>query len=87
MDATAQKTGTLATGAIIAALLGFILTFAGHPLFGLFSAIISIPLGVLGLMMAASPRVSGGILSIIAIVLGVIAIGVAALGGIGTIIF
>ena len=59
----------------------------GHPLFGLFSAIISIPLGIFGLMMAASPRVGGGLLSIIAMVLGVIAIGVAVLGGIGTMIF
>jgi len=87
MVATEQKTGALATGAIIAAILGFILTFMAHPLFGLFSAIISIPLGIFGLMMAASPRVGGGLLSIIAMVLGVIAIGVAVLGGIGTIIF
>ncbi len=87
MVATEQKTGALATAAIIAAILGFILTFMGHPLFGLFSAIISIPLGIFGLMMAASPRVGGGLLSIIAIVLGVIAIGVAVLGGIGTMIF
>ena len=87
MVATEQKTGTLAAGAMIAAILGFILTFAGHPVFGLFSALISIPLGIIGLMMAASPRVGGGLLSIAAIVLGVIAIGVAVLGGIGAMIF
>lgn len=87
MVATEQKTGALATAAIIAAILGFILTFMGHPVFGLFSAILSIPLGIIGLMMAASPRVGGGLLSIVAMVLGLIAIGFAVLGGIGTIIF
>ena len=87
MIATEQKTGTPAAGAIIAAVLSFILTFSRHPVFGLFSAIISLPLGVFGLMMAASPRVGGGLLSIVAIVLGVFAIGVAIVGGIGTAIF
>ncbi|SNB45230.1 hypothetical protein [Geobacter sp. DSM 9736] len=82
-----QKTGALATGAMIAAILGFVFTFAGHPFFGLFSALLSIPLGVMGLMMSASPRVGGGLLSIAALVLGVIAIGVAVLGGIGAVIF
>lgn len=87
MIATEQKTGTLAVGAIIAAGLSFVLTFAGHPVFGLFSALISIPLGIIGLMVAASPRVGGGLLSIAAIVIGVIAMGVAVLGGVGAIIF
>jgi hypothetical protein len=87
MLVTEQKTGTLAVGAIIAAVLSFVLTFAGHPVLGLFSALISIPLGVIGLMTAASPRVGGGLLSIAAIIIGVIAIGVAVLGGIGAIIF
>ena len=87
MIATEQKTGTLAVGAMIAAILGFVLTFTGHPLFGLVSAVISIPLGIMGLMMAASPRVGGGLLSIAAIVMGVIAIGVAVLGSIGALIF
>lgn len=87
MLVTEQKTGTLAVGAIIAAVISYVLTFAGHPIIGLLSAIISIPLGVIGLMMAASPRVGGGLLSIAGIVMGVIAIGVAVLGGIGKIIF
>jgi hypothetical protein len=87
MLVTEQKTGTLAVGAIIAAVLSFVLTFAGHPVLGLFSALISIPLGVIGLMTAASPRVGGGLLSIAAIIIGVIAIGVAVLGGIGVLIF
>lgn len=87
MLVTEQKTGTLAVGTIIAAVLSFVLTFAGHPVWGLFSAIISIPLGIIGMMTAASPRVGGGLLSIAAIIIGVVAIGVAVLGSIGVIIF
>lgn len=87
MYATEQKTGTLAVGAMIAAGLSYFLTFAGRPFLGLFSALFAIPLGILGLMMAASPRVGGGLLSIAALVLAVIAIGLAVLGGIGAIIF
>lgn len=82
-----QKTGTLAIGAIIAAVLSFVLTFMGHPVFGLLSAIISIPLGAIGLMMASSPRVGGGMLSIAAIIIGLIAVGVAVLGSIGVMVF
>ena len=81
MIGTEEKTGTLATAAIIAAVLSFILTFTGHVLWGGMSALISIPLGAIGLFMAASPRVGGGIMSIAAIILGVFAIGVAIVGG------
>lgn len=87
MVVTVEKTGGLAIGAIVAALVSFLLTFTGHQLFGLICGVLSIPLGVVGLVMAASPRVSGGMLSIAAIVLGAIAIGVAVLGGIGAIVF
>jgi len=87
MVGTEQKTGALATGAIIAAVLSFILTFAGHAVWGFISALISIPLGIIGVLMAASPRVGGGLLSIAAIVLGVIAFGVAVLGGVGAMLF
>ena len=83
----AQKTSTFATLAIIAAVASYFLTFSGHPILAIFFAITSIPLGAFGLMMAASPRVSGGMVSIIAIGMGVIAIGVAVLGMIGGIIF
>ncbi len=72
-----QKTGTLATLAIIAAIASYFLTFTGHKLFGILAAIISLPLGAGGFIMAASPRVSGGIMSIISILLGVFAIGIA----------
>lgn len=82
-----QKTGALAIGAIILAILSFVFTFAGHPVYGLISAIVSVPLGGIGLMMSASPRVGGGLLSIAAIVIGLIAIGVAILGSVGVILF
>ncbi len=72
-----QKTGTLATISILAAVVSYILTFSGHTAFGIVAALISIPFGVGGFVMAASPRVSGGIMSIISILLGVFAIGIA----------
>ncbi len=72
-----QKTGTFATLAIIAAVASYFLTFSGHKLFGILAAVVSVPLGVGGFIMAASPRVSGGILSIISILLGIFAIGIA----------
>ncbi len=74
-----QKTGTLATLAIIAAIASYFLTFSEHHLAGLIVAIVAIPLGIGGFVMAASPRVSGGVISIISILLGVFAIGIAVL--------
>jgi hypothetical protein len=82
-----QKTGIFATIAIIAAIASFILTFTGSPILGLLAAILSVPLGIVGLIMAASPRVSGGMLSILAIILGILGLGVAILGMIGGILF
>lgn len=87
MVRTEQKAGSMAIGAMIAAVLSIVLTFAGHAVLGLFSGVISIPLGIIGFMMAASPRVGGGMLSIAAIVLGVLAIGVAVVGGVGAMLF
>ncbi len=74
-----QKTGTFALLAIIAAIASYLLTFSGHRLFAILAGVISIPLGIGGFVMAASPRVSGGIISIISILLGVFAIGIAVL--------
>lgn len=85
--AVAQRTGTLATLAILAAIGGIIVTFTGHPVWGLIIDLIAIPLGIGGLVMAASPRVSGGVASIVAIIVAVIGLGLAVLGMIGTVIF
>jgi hypothetical protein len=60
--------------AIIAALVSFYLSAQGRELWGLFSAIVAIAAGLLGAARALSPRVSGGLMSIIAIALGGIAI-------------
>jgi hypothetical protein len=72
-----QRTGMFATMAIIAAIVSYFLTFSGHTVWGIILALVSIPLGIGGFIMAASPRVSGGIISIISILIGVFAIGVA----------
>ncbi|MBE0596819.1 MAG: hypothetical protein IH614_06105 [Desulfuromonadales bacterium] len=81
-----QKAGTGAILAIVAAIGSYVLSFSGRPGFGLLAALIALPLGVFGLVRAASPRVSGGIMSIVAIALAIFAIGVAVLGLIGAII-
>ena len=85
--AVAQRTGVVATLAIIAAIGGMIATFTGHPVWGLVIDLVATLLGVMGLLMAASPRVSGGVLSILAIVVAVIGLGLAVLGMIGTLVF
>ena len=82
-----QRTGTAATLAIVAALGGLIATFTGHPVWGLILALVAILLGAIGLVRAASPRVSGGILSIVAIIVAVLGLGVAGLGMVGTLVF
>jgi hypothetical protein len=79
----ASKTGPSALLAILAAIGSYVLTFSGRPVLGLVIALLALPLGVIGLVMAASPRVSGGILSIVAIVLAVFALGIALLAMLG----
>ena len=63
--------------AIVAAVGSFILSARGREFLALFAAIVAIGAGLLGGLRAMSPRVSGGILSILAVVLGAIAIIVA----------
>ncbi len=82
-----QKAGTSAIVSILLAAASFFITFTGHPIWGFVAALVAIPLGIIGLVVAASPRVGGGLMSIGAIILAVLAIGVAILGLIGVIIF
>jgi hypothetical protein len=82
-----QRTGTAATLAIIAAIGGFVLVFAGNPGWAILVELAAGVLGVAGLIMAASPRVSGGILSIAAIVIAIFGLGIAILVLIGTLVF
>ncbi len=82
-----QKTGTAAIVSIIAAIVSFVLIFSGHSVFGFILAIASVALGFIGLLMAASPRVSGGIISIVGIIVGSLGFLVAILGMLGAILF
>lgn len=67
-----QRTAVPAILAILLALGGFLATFSGHPAWGLILEILAIPLGVTGAVMAISPWVGGGLLSMISVVLAVI---------------
>ncbi len=81
-----QRRGTTATLSIIAAIGAYFLTFSGYPILGLITGVVSLPLGIIGLIVAASPRVSGGIISIFAILLGAGAIIAGILGVFGVIL-
>jgi len=63
--------------AIVAAIASFYFSSQGREFFGLLCAFLAIAAGLLGGLRALSPRVRGGILSIAAVLLGVIAILVA----------
>lgn len=82
-----QRTGVAATVSILLAIGSYVSTCVGRPILGLILAFCAIPLGGLGMAMAASPRVSGGILSITAIVLGIVGIAVAVIGMVFNIAF
>lgn len=82
-----QRTGLAATLSIIAAIGAFVILFTGHPGWALLAAGVAVLAGIIGLISAASPRVSGGVLSIAAIVLGVVAFAFSVLGSVGAIIF
>ena len=71
---TGQAKSAASILAIVAAIGSFILSARGREFLALFAAIVAIGAGLLGGMRALSPRVSGGILSIMAVVLGAIAV-------------
>ncbi len=80
-----QRRGTTATLSIIAAIGGYFLTFSGFPVLGLITGVVSLPLGITGLIIAASPKISGAIISIFAILLGAGAVVAGILGVFGVI--
>lgn len=80
--ATEQR-GLAATLAFAAAVAAFFLS----PVAGLLVAVGAVILGAFGFLRAASPRVSGARLSVLAIVLGLTAIVVKVLHGVLKIIF
>ena len=82
-----QNTGAAATVSLIAAILSWIITFTGHPIWGMILGLIAIAAGLIGALAAASPRVGGGLLSVIGVVIGILGLGLAVLGLIGVILF
>lgn len=82
-----QKKSAVSIIAIVAAIGGVIASLTGHPYWGLFIGVGAIVLGALGFAMAASSRVSGGLLSIAAIALSIFGLGISVLVAIGIIIF
>ena len=73
-SSAAQRFSGASIVAIICAVGSFFLSFSGHGTFGLIAAIVGILAGVIGFVMAASPRERGGLMSIVSIVLCVIAL-------------
>jgi hypothetical protein len=71
---------------MLAAVLCYVAICSGNPWVGLALAIVSLPLGLLGLLWSASPRVSGGILSIFAMLLGLVGVVLSILVGVGAIL-
>jgi hypothetical protein len=71
---TGQAKSLASIVAILAALASFYLSSQSKGFLALLAALVAIGAGLIGGMKALSPRVSGGILSLIALGLGVIAI-------------
>jgi len=72
--ASAQVRSGASIIAIVCALASFYFSGQGRELPGILLAVVAIIAGLVGGFKALSPRVSGGILSIIAVGLGVIAV-------------
>src|SRR6186713_1667255 len=69
-----QVRSTVSLIAIACAVGSFVLAAKGREMVALLCAVIAIGGGLLGGLRALSPRVSGGLISLVAIVLGVIGI-------------
>ncbi len=72
---------------ILAAGGSFLIVCMGHPVWGLVAALISLPLGLLGVLQSSSPRLRGGFISVFAIILGVVGVLFSILGILGKIAF
>jgi hypothetical protein len=77
MARTGQARSIASIVAILAALVSFYLSSQGREILALLCAFVAIGAGLVGGLRALSPRVSGGVLSILAVALGAIAIIVA----------
>jgi len=83
---TAAKVSSVAIIAILGAIGGILSTFNGHPFIALLVHVFCLLCGVAGLAMSASPRVRGGMISILAIVLCVVGLVIDLLVGVFKII-
>jgi hypothetical protein len=77
MARTGQAKSLASIVAILSALVSFYLSSQGREILALLCAFVAIGAGLVGGLKSLSPRVSGGILSLLAVGLGVIAIVVA----------
>ena len=87
MNEARQQIGMTAMLALLAAITGVVAAFLGRPRWGLLFAVCAALLGATGFFISASPRVSGGVMSIVAIVIAIFGIGLSVLGVIGSTIF
>ena len=69
--------GRFAVLAILASVGSMFASCSGHSMLGLVLAIISLPLGLFGILRATAPEIRGGLLSLASIVLGVLGLIVA----------
>lgn len=74
-----QVRSTTSVLAILAAAGSFLLSFQGYGFFALIAALFAMGAGLFGGIKALSPRVSGGMMSIAAVMLGAVSILVAIL--------
>jgi hypothetical protein len=71
---TGQVRSTTSILAILAAIGSFVLSARGSEFLGVIAAFFAVGAGLIGGVKSLSPRVSGGMLSIVAVLLGVIAL-------------
>ena len=69
---SAPVRSTISVVAILAAIGSIVLASKGREFLGMFAAIVAVGAGLIGGVKALSPRIRGGMLSIIAVLLGVI---------------
>jgi hypothetical protein len=84
---TPPRASLAAKLAMAAAIGSIIASFMGHPFLGIIVGLLGVTLSGVGFLRAASPGVRGGMLSISALVLSVIGLGLAVLVAIGVILF
>ncbi len=82
-----QTVSNVAILSILFAVGSFFATFSHHSILGFIAAVIALPLGIIGLIKAASPRVRGGIISITAITIASFGALVAVIIGFSRILF